>query len=110
MKSICPHRGSKFSVKFSALILKIMHKQATSIHPKLVARALLRNEKNYGYRFQAKETHSMLIALSDIQVHIYISENYVAEGGTHMLKPTGMCHLNGLLFHQKSLDMGPILV
>ena len=27
-----------------------------------------------------------------------------------MLKHTGMCHPNGLLFHQKSLDMGPILV
>ena len=31
-------------------------------------------------------------------------------GGTHMLRHTGMCHPNGLLFHQKSLDMGPISV
>ena len=31
-------------------------------------------------------------------------------GGTHMLRHTGMCRPNGLLFHQKSLDMGPILV
>ena len=27
-----------------------------------------------------------------------------------MLRHTGMCHPNGLLFHQKYLDMGPILV
>ena len=31
-------------------------------------------------------------------------------GGTHMLRHTGMCRPNGLLFHQKSLDMGPTLV
>ena len=31
-------------------------------------------------------------------------------GGTHMLRHTGMCRPNGLLFQQKSLDMGPILV
>ena len=31
-------------------------------------------------------------------------------GGTHMLRHTGMCRPNGLLFHQKSLDMSPILV
>ena len=31
-------------------------------------------------------------------------------GGTHMLMHMGMCYPNGLLFHQKSLDMGPILV
>ena len=31
-------------------------------------------------------------------------------GDTHMLRHTGMCRPNGLLFHQKSLDMGPILV
>ena len=30
--------------------------------------------------------------------------------GTHMLRHTGMCCPNGLLFRQKSLDMGPILV
>ena len=30
-------------------------------------------------------------------------------GGAHTLRPTGMCCPNGLLFHQKSLDMGPIL-
>ena len=27
-----------------------------------------------------------------------------------MLMPTGMCRPNGLLFHQKSLDLGPIFV
>ena len=27
-----------------------------------------------------------------------------------MLKHMEMCHPNGLLFHQKSFDMGPILV
>ena len=32
------------------------------------------------------------------------------EGGTHLLRHTGMCCPNRLLFHQKSLDMGPILV
>ena len=32
------------------------------------------------------------------------------EGGTHMLRHTGMCRLNGLVFHQKSLDNGPISV
>ena len=32
------------------------------------------------------------------------------RGGTHMLRHMGMCHQNGLLFHQKSLDMGPNLV
>ena len=31
-------------------------------------------------------------------------------GGTYMLMHTGMCRPNGLLFHQKSLDMGPTLV
>ena len=31
-------------------------------------------------------------------------------GGTHMLRHTGMCCPNGLLFHQKSLDMGHTLV
>ena len=38
---------------------------------------------------------------------------YVREaggGGTYMLRHTGMCRPNGLIFHQKSLDMGPILV
>ena len=34
----------------------------------------------------------------------------VPGGGTHMLRHTGMCRPNGLLFQQKSLDMGPILV
>ena len=34
---------------------------------------------------------------------------YVMEA-IHMLKHMGMCHPNGLLFHQKSFDMGPILV
>ena len=32
------------------------------------------------------------------------------EGGTHMLRHTGMCRPNGPHFHQKSLDMGPMLV
>ena len=32
------------------------------------------------------------------------------RGGTHMLRQTGMCRPNGLLFHQKSSDMGPTLV
>ena len=36
-----------------------------------------------------------------------LSESYRGGGGTHMLRHTGMCHPNGLLFHQKSLDMGP---
>ena len=31
-------------------------------------------------------------------------------GGIHMLRHTGMRRPNGLLFYQKSLDMGPILV
>ena len=30
--------------------------------------------------------------------------------GIHMLRHTGMCCPNGLLFHQNSLDMDPILV
>ena len=34
----------------------------------------------------------------------------VTVGDTHMLRYTGMCRPNGLHFHQKSLDMGPILV
>ena len=34
----------------------------------------------------------------------------LGPGGTHMFRHTGMCHPNELLFHQKSLDMGPILV
>ena len=33
-----------------------------------------------------------------------------SRGGTHMLRHTGMCRPNGLLFQQKSFDMGPILV
>ena len=33
----------------------------------------------------------------------------LAPGGTHMLRHTGMCRPNGLLFHQKSLDMDPLL-
>ena len=32
------------------------------------------------------------------------------EGGTHMLRHTGMCLPNGLLFHQRSLDVGPVLI
>ena len=35
---------------------------------------------------------------------------YNPEGGTHMLRHMGMCRPNGLVFHQKSLDEGPILV
>ena len=31
-------------------------------------------------------------------------------GGTHMLRHMGMCLPNGLLFHPKSVDIGPILV
>ena len=31
-------------------------------------------------------------------------------GGTHMLGYTRMNHPNGLVFHKKSLDMGPIFV
>ena len=30
--------------------------------------------------------------------------------GTHMLWHTGMYHTNGLLFHHKSLDVGPIFI
>ena len=30
-------------------------------------------------------------------------------GGTHMLRYTGTCHRNGLVFHKKSLDMDSIL-
>ena len=29
---------------------------------------------------------------------------------SHMLRYAGKCRSNGFLFHQKSLDMGPILV
>ena len=29
-------------------------------------------------------------------------------GGTHILRQTGMCHSNGLLFSIKSLNMGPV--
>ena len=36
--------------------------------------------------------------------------NETFGGGTHMLRHMAMCCANGLLFHQKSLDMGPILV
>ena len=31
-------------------------------------------------------------------------------GDTHMLKHMGMCRTNGLFFHLKSIDMGPIFV
>ena len=31
-------------------------------------------------------------------------------GGYSHVKAYGVCRPNGLLFHQKSLDMGPILV
>ena len=41
-----------------------------------------------------------------VQAH----KNNVSPQGAHMLRHTGMCHPNGLLFHQKSLDMDPILV
>ena len=34
--------------------------------------------------------------------------SYKSQGGTHMLRHMGMCCPNGLLFHQKSLDKGPI--
>ena len=42
-----------------------------------------------------------------------LCENKFAEqaaGGTHMLRHTGMYCPNQLVFHQKSLDKGPILV
>ena len=31
-------------------------------------------------------------------------------GGIHILRCMGMCHPSGLLFHQKSLNMSPILI
>ena len=34
----------------------------------------------------------------------------VPEGGTHMLRHTGMCRKNGSLFCKKSLIMGPIFI
>ena len=37
-------------------------------------------------------------------------DGVTSGGGTHMWRHTGMCRLNGLLFHQISLDMGPSLV
>ena len=46
-----------------------------------------------------------------LQVQFKCSVVVLGGGGsTRMLKPTGMCCPNGLLFHQKSLDMGPIFV
>ena len=32
-----------------------------------------------------------------------------SSGGCSQLRHTGMCHPNGLLFHKKSLDIGPIV-
>ena len=45
-----------------------------------------------------------------MKVEIYSLYERSIPGGTHMLRYMGMCCPNGLLFHQKSLDMGPILV
>ena len=44
-----------------------------------------------------------------LSIEIYGCFRGGGGGGTHMLRHTGMCCPNGLLFHQKSLDMGPIL-
>ena len=43
-------------------------------------------------------------------MHRNVAHSSSGGGGTHMLRHTGMCRPNGLLFQQKSLDMGPILV
>ena len=48
----------------------------------------------------------LLVDLTCLNVHVIIMAH--APGGTHMLRHTGMCRPNGSLFHQKSLDMGPI--
>ena len=46
-----------------------------------------------------------------LQVYIVIVVGKAwGGGGTHMLRHTWMCRPNGLVFHQKSLDKGPILV
>ena len=36
--------------------------------------------------------------------------NWQPQWGGDMLRHTGMCSLIGLLFHPKSLDIGPILI
>ena len=46
-----------------------------------------------------------------MQIHSLYNLVKLRGGGvTHMLRHTGMCRPNGLLFYQKSLDMGPTLV
>ena len=42
--------------------------------------------------------------------HVFLVRATSGRGGTHMLRHTEICRPNGLLFHQKSLDKGPILV
>ena len=48
--------------------------------------------------------------LKYFNVFVKLQGPVLDPGGTHMLKHTGMCRPNWLLFQQKSLDMGPILV
>ena len=43
----------------------------------------------------------------EIQLEAY---EWQIPGGTHTLWHTRICHPKGLLFHQKSFDMGHILV
>ena len=50
------------------------------------------------------------VILSPLNLGRLIYDMQHIPGGTHMLRHTGMCRPNGLLFQQTSLDMGPILV
>ena len=56
--------------------------------------------------------HALSVKVQDALFETFnFCKSYNTRGGTHhMLRHTGMCCPNGLLFHQKSLDMGPILV
>ena len=84
---------------------------------------------NYHLWINAEEKHSNSILLllyffflsweiwdfpnqkcSCIETIVKLSIHRHGRGGTHMLGHTGMRLPNGLLFHQKSLGMGPILV
>ena len=85
--------------------------------PKIMNRYMEAKEKMQEKIEQVKDMVSMLNFLCQLKIfcalllgRIVKNNTFISGVGTRLLGHTGMCHPNGLLFHQKSLDIGPVFV
>ena len=106
---------TEYSLAHSIFTVGVYYSNPKWTHLSILFQYCLSHKTHYSYIHvhwwkEAQKKRFFPSILFSISLIIVKFKHVSSRGGTHMLRHTGMCHPNGLLSHQKSLNMGPILV